>query len=117
MKTTTVILATLLVSACVSYEREQHFVTGSLTNLSLLSHISPGETTTDWLLIHAGKPEFIAEGHNGEQRWTYSSQTRSQTKVRALPLVAVRLQDEQKTLYHFAVRDSVVTSVSQERVN
>ena len=116
LKTTTLFLITALASSCVSYEREQNLISGSMTDQSVLQHITPGVTTSDWWLIHAGEPDRVEDTGNGEQLWTYSSVTQSQTKVRALPLVAVKLQDEQQTLYRFSVQDSVVTRMSQQRL-
>ena len=117
LRFTMLLLTAALATSCVSYEREQAFVSGSLKDQTVLQRITPGITTSDWLLTHAGEPDAIDQMSHGEQLWTYSSITHSQTKVRALPLLAIKLRDEQQVLYQFSVKDSVVTRVSQQRVH
>ena len=110
------VLSVLALTSCVSYERDQHIVSGSLTDHNLVAQVTLGATTAEWLLAHVGEPQTINNIGGGEELWTYTSTTRSQTLVRAFPLVAVKLQNQKQVVYQFALKDEVVTRVWQEQL-
>lgn len=117
IKTGTVAASCLLLSACLSFTSDQTATSGSLTDHTLLMQIVPGETSAAWLIRRTGAPESVRTSDDGAELWRYSSVTQSMTQVRALPIVAVKLNREKQKVFHFKVEDEVITQFWEEALN
>ncbi|NKC01133.1 MAG: hypothetical protein GKR90_21920 [Pseudomonadales bacterium] len=107
---------TLFMTACVSYEASRNSASGSFADRAILDRIVPGETTSSWLIQQTGEPDTIQQTSLDVEVWQYSSVTQSTTRVRALPLVAVQLSDQTRTVFHFEIKDEVVTQFWREQL-
>ena len=104
-----VVLLSLLLSGCISYSTDTQLVTEQLQDKSLLSSIRPGETSVTWLVERWGHPNAVRDGGDGASRvWQYEDLAHSTTAVRALPLFAVELKKQSRTVYNFAVENDTI---------
>ncbi len=111
---TALITSCLVLGGCVSYHSERDRVDADIPDLSALQQITPGETTTDWLVAHFGQPSAVRRPSDAIAVWQYQNVSRSTTRVRALPLFAVELEDQSRTVYHFEIENNYVVRFWQD---
>ncbi len=105
---TALFLSCLALAGCVSYQSERERVDADIPDMSALQQITLGETTTDWLVAQFGQPSAVRRPSDAIAIWQYQNVSRSTTRVRALPLFAVELKDQSRTVYHFEIENDYV---------
>ena len=102
------VLGCLTLSGCVRYQSERERVNAEIPDTRALQKITPGETTADWLLAEFGQPSAVHRPGGNIAIWQYQNVSHSRTRVRALPLFAVELHDQARTVYHFEIENNYV---------
>lgn len=101
-------LAAATLSGCVSYNSATDHVTAPIPDVSFLSEITLGETTTAWLRESFGNPSAVRRPDDQTAIWQYENVQRTSRRIRALPLLAIETSDMQRTVYNFEIENDYV---------
>lgn len=110
MKPQTVLLSLLLLSlsGCISYKSERNTLTQAIPAESVLAEVQLGTTTSDWLLEQLGPPQAVRRPDHDTYIWQYENVATSRKAIRALPLLAITLEDSHATVYNFEVENNYI---------
>ena len=101
-------LVSINLAGCVSYESERQRIDADIPDMSTLQQISLGETTTEWLVAEFGQPSAVRRPSEAIAVWQYQNVTSSMTRVRALPLFAMEMKDQSRTVYNFEIENNYI---------
>ena len=107
-------LSLLLLAGCISYESHREGATGPAPNAAQLAKIELGETPTGWLLEQFGDPDAVRRPSDDIRIWQYEKLTNKTTRVRAFPLISVKMSDEVRQVYNFEIENDRVVKYWQE---
>ena len=107
-RTLAALVAGFMLSGCISYKSETNALSQAIVEDSVLREIELGKTTTDWLLEKFGAPQAVRRPAHSISVWQYENVLSSKKSMRALPLIAITLEDSVATVYNFEVENNFV---------
>ena len=93
-----------ILTACVSYKSDR--AVSKIQNpegLELFEQIYPGRTHSGWLLARLGQPSSVTHTNDSTELWRYENIESSEKNISLLPLVKIRLRDQQAQQFWFEV--------------
>ena len=111
----TLLMACVGLAGCISYKSTQDLGASDVRNPADLQYIELGETSTAWLISHFGHPQAVHPRERGKL-WQYENIQRTRTQVRALPLLAIELENYDRTLYNFEIEQDRIVKFWSEKV-
>ena len=116
-KASLLIASVFALSACVSYSSDKAHVHMSVPSDTPLTQIQPGESTTNWLIDTLGEPDAIRPGEAGSTVWQYENIHSEHKRLIAFPLISIKREHLQRTVYHFAIQDERIQRYWKEELN
>lgn len=104
----------LFLSGCISYESHREGAAGPTPNAAQLAEIQLGETPTAWLVEQFGDPDAVRRPSDATRVWQYEKLSNKTTRVRAFPLLSVKMSDEIRQVYNFEIENDRVIKYWQE---
>ena len=101
-------LTLFILSGCISYQAETNTVHRAIQEEGLLTQIELGATTTAWLLDQFGAPQAVRRPNQNTAVWQYENVAHTKRAMRALPLIAITLEDSAATVYNFEVENDFI---------
>ena len=111
------LLATCLLPACIGYRSSSQAVSHDIPDVRVLKSIELGTTTTSWLLERLGEPIAVRHSAQDKAVWQYENLSSAVREVRALPVFALQMESQIRTVYNFQIENERVTRVWQERLH